>query len=105
MMNKSSLLTVLARLQAKPGKESELRQALLGLINPTRLEPGCVRYDLHESNEKPGLFFFYEIWKSSQALAQHFETHHLRDMQKKAPELLSEPLDLQYLSMISPAKE
>ena len=57
-------ITVLARLRAKKGLESRLRQELQSLLDPTRAETGCISYDLHESGEEPGLFLFYENWKS-----------------------------------------
>ena len=98
---KKNHLTVIARLRAKPGKESELRKALHGLITPTRAETGCLKYDLHESNEKPGLFFFYETWTNAESLAKHFETPHLIEIQRRTPDLLAEPLELHSLSRIS----
>jgi quinol monooxygenase YgiN len=48
------LLTVVARINAKPGEEQELREALEGLIEPTVQEKGCVNYDLHQGVEDPG---------------------------------------------------
>jgi hypothetical protein len=53
------LLTVIARMHAKPGKEQELRTALEALIEPTSREKGYVNYDLHQGVEDPGWFFFY----------------------------------------------
>ncbi|TAK94934.1 MAG: antibiotic biosynthesis monooxygenase, partial [Verrucomicrobia bacterium] len=42
-------ITVVATFKARPGKESELRAALIGLVAPTRKEAGCLNYDLHAS--------------------------------------------------------
>ncbi len=57
------LLTVIAYMKAAPGKEDELREGLRSLIEPTAAEDGYVNYDLHESVEEPGVFFFYENWR------------------------------------------
>ena len=60
----AQVLTVVAELQAKPGKEEDLRRAVLALIEPTRQEDGCVQYDLHVHTSDPGRFVFYENWTS-----------------------------------------
>jgi quinol monooxygenase YgiN len=66
-----STLTVVAMLKAKPGKDATLKQALLALIAPTRKEPGCVNYDLHQSADDPMCFLFHENWTSKQHLDDH----------------------------------
>ena len=98
-MNQS--VTVIARVRAKSGKEKELREVLLGLVAPTRAEAGCLNYDLHESVDRPGLFFFYENWTNPAEMARHFETLHVKEALKKAETLLAEPLEIQNLSLIS----
>lgn len=90
----SEPLTVIARMRAKAGQEARLRQELKELLAPTRAEAGCVTYDLHESNTEPGLFVFYEIWKSGADLDAHFETPHMTALHTKVPELVEGPIDL-----------
>jgi quinol monooxygenase YgiN len=85
---------VIAGLHAKPGQEARLRQELKRLVAPTRAEPGCIVYDLHESQTAPGLFLFYEVWKSQADLDAHFETPHIKAIQKILPELLEGEMDL-----------
>jgi quinol monooxygenase YgiN len=90
----NQLLTVVARLRAKPGHEIELRHQLQRLVTPTRGEAGCVMYELNESNSESGHFLFYEIWKSEADLDLHFQTAHMKAIGKILPELLAEPMDL-----------
>ncbi len=85
------LLTVVAEITAAPGKEAELREALLGLIEPTRAEDGCVQYDLHESTGTPGQFVFYENWTSLEHLERHLASPHLEAMKARFGELLGAP--------------
>ena len=84
-------LTVVAEMSAKPGREADLCQELLKLIEPTRAEEGCVQYDLHEGSEEPGRFVFYENWRSKDDLERHLQTPHLTGFGARAAELLSEP--------------
>jgi hypothetical protein len=55
-------ITVIATFQAKPGKEAELKKALISLVVPTHKEAGCFNYDLHASPEDPAKFLFHENW-------------------------------------------
>ena len=75
--DRRDLLTVIAFMKAAPGKEDELRRELEALIEPTAAEDGFVNYDLHESVEEPGTFFFYENWESAEKLDAHLATPHL----------------------------
>ena len=90
----AKLLTVVAHMHAQPGKEDALRQALLALIEPTRKEEGCMQYDLHEENEKPGHFVFYENWTSKAALDRHLASPHLSALLPRVPELCSRPPEI-----------
>ena len=59
--------TVITYMHAKPGKESELRDAPAGAINPTTKERGYAIYDLYQDVDDPSVFF-YENWKSAETL-------------------------------------
>ena len=88
--DRRDLLTVIASMKAAPGKEDELRSELEALIAPTSAEDGFVNYDLHESVEEPGAFFFYENWESAEKLDAHLATPHLVRFADLAPGLLDE---------------
>lgn len=83
-------LTVIAYMKAASGKEDELREALTSLVEPTNQEEGCLNYDLHESIEEPGLFFFYENWESAEHLEAHRSAPHLAGVIDKMDNLLDE---------------
>ena len=88
----AQLLTVVAEMRARPGRESDLRDALLSLIEPTRKEDGCVQYDLHVHTEDPYRFVFYENWASRERLNIHLESPHLRAFVYVSADLLAEPM-------------
>jgi len=79
-------------MKAKPGKEEDLRHAVLALIEPTRRENGCAQYDLHVHTGDPGRFLFYENWASPEHLERHAASAHLRAFEKIVGELLAEPM-------------
>jgi quinol monooxygenase YgiN len=80
-------ITVVATFQAKPGRENELRAALIGLLAPAREEAGCISYDLHSSPEDPAKFLFYENWTGKPALDAHMQTPHVQKLLPRVNEL------------------
>ncbi len=60
------MLTVVATERARAGREGELRQALVDLVEPIGREGGYVDDDLHQSVEDPAEFAFSESWESEE---------------------------------------
>jgi quinol monooxygenase YgiN len=89
-----SKLKVVAHLTARPDKIEHVREALLGLIGPTRAEDGCIQYELYQNNADPADFTFVEEWASDAALDAHLATEHLKDLQAIADELFAVPPDI-----------
>lgn len=98
---KNKKVTVLALFKAKEGMEETVREELLSLVNPTRSEPGCMNYDLHQATDDKTLFMFYENWKSMEDLEKHRETAHLKAFREKAAGLLAKPIEVTLFEMIS----
>ncbi len=70
-------LTIVANIHAKADKVELVKSELLKLIATTRSEAGCVQYDLHQDNENPAHFLFYENWDSRELWQAHMGTPHL----------------------------
>jgi len=85
------MVTVVAEMTAKPGREAELTRELLLMVEATRKEDGCAQYDLHVSAEHAGNFVFYENWTTREALDRHAASEHLKAFGAKAGELLTQP--------------
>ena len=87
----NSQVDVIAHIHAKPGKEQQLQSVLESFVAPTRLEEGCIRYDLFVDLDHPNKFTFIEEWASREALEKHGQSTHIQEGRKHFPELLSEP--------------
>lgn len=98
---KNQKVTVLAMAKAKEGMEETVRKELLSLVNPTRSEPGCINYDLHQAHDDKSLFIFYENWKSKEDLDKHLGMPYLKALLEKADSLLAKPIEVTLLEMIS----
>lgn len=90
----NNAVRLLAFLEAKDGKESELERILLDLIPPTLKEPGNIAYVPHKSLENPRAFMFDELWIDEKAIEEHFKQPHMVDLIDKLNPLLAKPLDL-----------
>jgi quinol monooxygenase YgiN len=86
-MQKSEQLIIIAESHAKPGCADALREKLLTMIEPSRAEPGCVQYTLHEDPAEPGHFYFYEVWKDAAAFEFHTQTPHFKAFGPKVAEI------------------
>lgn len=72
-------MTIVANIKAKENKIEFIKTELLKLIDITRAEKGCINYDLHQNNENPAHFLFYENWESRELWQAHMENQHLKD--------------------------
>lgn len=81
-------LTVIAKFKAKPGYTEQVRAQLRKLLDPTRKEKGCIKYDLHEDNDNLGIFVFYEIWESFELLEKHLSSEHIRKFRTVLPDII-----------------
>jgi quinol monooxygenase YgiN len=97
----SQQLTVVAKIKAKPGLEEKVKQEVLGLIAPTRKEPGCLNYDLHQDQEDKSVLLLYENWVSRKDLDDHLKLPHMVAFLGKAGELLAEPVEIKFYHMVS----
>lgn len=78
----SNQLTIVAKILAKEEKKEFVKAELLKLIDITRKEKGCINYDLHQDNENPNLFLFYENWESRALWQEHMNNDHLAEYMK-----------------------
>ena len=81
---------VIATFFAEMGKEDDMERALLEMIEPTRREPGCIRYDLVRSlkGENYTEFVFLEEWESEAALDAHARTPHFQALRGRIKNLM-----------------
>jgi quinol monooxygenase YgiN len=72
--------------KAAEGKADELKKELLTTTAPTRLEPGCIVFNLYQSAEDPHVFLRFEIWTDEESLARHGEMPYVKASQARRRE-------------------
>lgn len=74
----TSPIKIVAILTARPGKADALRDLLDGMIEPSRSEPGNLRYDLWADPAQSGRYVLDELYESSEAVAAHRASPHFQ---------------------------
>ena len=75
-------LTIVASIHANPDSIDLVKAELERLIPITRAEEGCLQYDLHQDNENPAHFLFFETWGSRDLWQAHMNAPHLADYRR-----------------------
>lgn len=91
---------VVARLIAFPNQIEAARALLIGLVEPTRQEAGCLQYELLQNQANPTDFTFVEEWESHEALDAHLASAHIQAAVAHIPELIAEGPDIRRYSLL-----
>ena len=97
---KSRVVWVIARAVAKRTKERQLRSLLRRMVAPTHAEPGCLIYDLYES-ESPGTFYFYELWATRRDLLRHATSSHFQRLLQELPKFAVGSIEVTLLNKLN----
>jgi len=85
-----SNLIVVATVVAKKEFVEIVKSELLKLVPPTRKEAGCIEYNLHQDNEDPAVFVFYETWDGLASLENHMNSEHFKNYVNAVGDLIEE---------------
>ncbi|MEG4106557.1 putative quinol monooxygenase [Microcoleus sp. S13_C5] len=99
-MSKTTL-RVVARLAAFPDKVAELKSLLLSIMEPTRKEKGCIKYELLQNQADPTDFTFVEEWESANLLELHLGSTHIQDAVQKLDGLAVGPPDIRRYELLA----
>ena len=94
------MVYVIARIFAQDGRYAEVRDAMLELAQASRLEPGCMRYDVLE-DESRLLFVTREEWRSPEEEQAHMEGLAVAQVFEAVGGALSDSPEISRLSAVS----
>lgn len=83
-------VTVVAKITARDDAVEAVKAELLKLVAPTRREEGCLEYRLHQDNDDPSVFIFYENWQSPACLERHMSSPHFEAYVAAVGDLLAD---------------
>lgn len=86
--------TVVCILEARPGQEEKLKNALQKVVTPSRSESTCLEYRLHQCKDNPAKFILYENWTSAADHEKQFEKPYILNLIKQCENILNGPYDV-----------
>jgi len=92
------VISLVAKLKARPGKESDLAEECVRLARAVREnEKECLAYIPHVSVKDPAEIVFFEQYAGPEALDNHRQTPHYKAASEKFKELLGAPPEVNIL--------
>ncbi len=79
----------------RPDRRNDLLETMRGMLEPARVERGCLSYRLYEDVENRNAFVLLEEWTTQEDLERHIS----KDTQRwllSLMDLLSEPPELRF---------
>lgn len=70
------MIKVVAKNFAKEDKINEILELYKELVELTRKEEGCIKYELYQDEKDFTILKIIEEWESRQALDKHFKSEH-----------------------------
>jgi quinol monooxygenase YgiN len=83
-------LTIIAQARAKRGMEELMISEQKKLVVETLTAPGCIRYELHVSNNDPSFVTFVEEWESRELWHSHMQSPYLQAFRNAAGHTIGE---------------
>jgi quinol monooxygenase YgiN len=93
-------VSVFASFRPRPGSEEALRTLLRWMVEHTRAEPGCERYDLYEERDAGGALHLFERYRDQEALEAHRASGHYVEYRRQVGDLLEQPIGVVVLDPI-----
>ena len=72
------MITIVAKHFIKDDKIAEFLDMAKGLVDTTKQEDGCMKYDLYQDVKNPKVISIIEEWGNSTALDRHSSSEHFR---------------------------
>jgi len=87
------MILVTLKMKAQPERRYDLLETMRGMLEPARVERGCLNYNLYEDVEDRNASILIEEWATEEDLERHIRTDHQRrvlalmDLLSEQPEL------------------
>ncbi len=94
-------LRVITHLEAVSGTEGESQSLLLELVELSRQETGCLKYELLQNNFNAAEFTLVSEWESKAAFQAHLYSKSVEELFREDGELLAKTPDIRQYHVLS----
>lgn len=99
------MLIVHVHVHVKPEGIEEFKKATVANARASVKEPGIARFDVIQQQDDPTRFVLVEVYRTSEAPAQHKETTHYSTWRDAVTTMLAEPRSSVKFSNVFPEDE
>lgn len=93
------MILVTAKITAKSGKKDKIISKARNLIQSTRLETGCISYNLYSDTEDGDTLLMLEQWENNDVLNSHMKTKHFKTFNTAIEDILVKEVDITVYSV------
>ena len=91
-MSELCLLALFAAIHPKPEHRQDAIAALEGILEQTRAEDGCLRFELNVGDPGDPQLYLVALWKDDDALKAHYAQGYTREAFEIYQDWLAEPI-------------
>ena len=92
---------VVATFNVKPQYLEKGKSLILGFVEPSLTQEGCLFYDAYQSNEDPAEFVIVDGWATQEDLDNHAASEHVAQTVEQLSPLLARPASVKTYRKIS----
>jgi quinol monooxygenase YgiN len=74
------LILATLKMIVQPERRSDLLKTMRGMLEPARVERGCLSYHLYEDVEDRNAFVLLEAWETQEDIENHIRTDNQRQL-------------------------
>ena len=93
-------VAIFATITPRPEHLDHARAAIRDILAPTRAEPGCMTFELHDAAEGETLHL-YEVWADHAALEAHHAQPYTKTVFRHYADWLAVPVELRFLQPVA----
>lgn len=88
------MIKVVARNHAQEEKLQEILEMYKEMVELTRKENGCIKYELYQDTNNPAIITMIEEWESRSALEAHLNSEHFLRIIPQVKPFMIKPTDM-----------
>ncbi|MGB9977977.1 putative quinol monooxygenase [Methanobacterium sp.] len=92
------MIMVTAKIRSKSGERNNIIAKAQDLITSSRLDPGCISYNLYASTENENVLLMFEQWENFELLQSHMQTEHFKVFGTATEDILAGEIDISIYS-------
>ena len=85
-------ISIILRVHLPADKREQAKIAMLALVEPSRSEPGCIRYELYRDIERERDLILLECWRDQAAFDEHLAKPYLKDFTIRFADVLKDAI-------------